>query len=192
MGLAEKLDGLVVEVSSPDGRIWARVRGMDGSLDVGFHGNGAYRQYSSTGLARQLVQLATATFTGYRRAEQKIVDDELDGSALRDDGIDFGPQRRRYLAALAQIAVTAASADRTITVATRGMVRWEVTVFPDTVSRLTEQAFLDRLTDTAAEVVQRYRARVALLKDDIYDLGYPDGYRIANGIGRRGEMKPVP
>jgi len=153
MGLAEKLDGLVVEVSSPDGRIWARVRGMDGSLDVGFHGNGAYRQYSSTGLARQLVQLATATFTGYRRAEQKIVDDELGGSALRDDGIDFGPQRRRYLAALAQIAVTAASADRTITVATRGMVRWEVTVFPGTVSRLTEQAVVDRLADTAAEVV---------------------------------------
>ena len=48
-----------------------------------------------------------------------------------------------------------------------------------------------QLTGAASRVVQRYRARVALLKDDIYDLGYPDGYRIANGIGRRGAPRRV-
>src|SRR2546421_8348 len=108
MGLAERLEALDVETVSRDGLISARVEGLGASFTVAFRRKDAYRRYSSDVLGYQLAQLATLTFVQYQRAKQAIVDSELDGAALHDDGLEFGPDRRRYRERLAQITAARA------------------------------------------------------------------------------------
>jgi hypothetical protein len=192
MGLGQRFAGLDVETVSRDGLISARVQGLGNSFTVAFRREDAYRRYSSDVLGYQLAQLATLAFVRYQRAKQQIVDSELGAAALHDDGAEFGPERRRYRERLAQITAAGVSGDGRVTVWTRGMVDWQVTIVPGTVARVAEREFLGALTGTVSRLVTRYRAQVVVVRDDIYDFGYPDSFRRVSGIGRRGDARRLP
>jgi hypothetical protein len=187
LGLAALLDELVVEATSPDGLIGAQVGKAGRLLTVVFHSRGVYKRYGSEMLARQLAQLATVVFARYQRAERDLVDAELGEASIHGDSgtAGAGSLRLRYLAALRQVTAHGRSSDGDVEVSSRGMVSWHVGIPRGTVARLSEAEFLGQLHEAAAELVGRYGAKVALLKDEIYDLGYPDACRQALGLGDR-------
>lgn len=181
--LAERLGTMVVTATSPDGQVSARVRGSAAAVEVTFS-PGAYPRYREDGLARRLEQLATLTFTRYRRTEQEIVA-AVFAEPLTDDGTDFGPQRHRYIKALAHVVATGESDDGQLRVTARGLVAWEVTIAPGALRRRSEQEFLDALSTAVRRLLADYNAQVFAVQDEIYDLGYPEEVRQAAGMTPR-------
>lgn len=182
--LADRLRDMVVTATSPDGHITARVRGQGEGFEVSF-GPGAYRGYSHGALTYQLTHLATLAFTAHRRAEQSIVDKVM-ATPLRDDGVDFGPERRRYLQALKELTAVGESDGGQLRLSSRGLIAWEITIDPTALDRWSERQFLQALHLAVARLLAHHAAQVFALKDDIYDLGFPDRIREAAGIGPRG------
>lgn len=184
--LADRLDRMIVEATSPDGKITSRVRGQGETIEVAFR-PGAYDRYHESGLADQLARLATLTFVRYRRDEQEIVDAAL-ALPVTDDKFEFGSERRRYIEAVKQLVAVGASADEQIEITSRCLVTWEVSIADGALDRWSEREFVAALVGAVDRLLLRYKAQVFALKDEIYDLGYPDSLRQAIGIGPRGDI----
>jgi hypothetical protein len=180
--LADQLNGMVVEATSPDGQIFARVRGQGTAVEVAFRRH-AYRRYTERVLGEQLARLAALIFVGYRRGEQGIVESAF---ATGGDGSDLAPERRRYLDAVERLTAVGASDDGQLRIATRCLVTWEVAIADGTLLRLPEREFLAALLTAVRRLLSHYDAQVFALKDEIYDLGYPNSLRQAVGLGPRG------
>jgi hypothetical protein len=183
--LADRLDRMIVEATSPDGKITSRVRGQGETIDVAFQ-PGAYDRYRESDLADQLARLATLTFVRYRRDEQEIVDAAF--ALPVDDRFEFGSERRRYIEAVKQLVAVGASDDGRINITSRCLVTWEVSVADGALDRWSEREFVAALVGAVHRLLLRYKAQVFALKDEIYDLGYPDSLRQAIGIGPRGDI----
>lgn len=181
--LASRLDGLEVRASSPNGRIHATVMDLGRSIGVSFDPD-SYQYYGEPMLSHQLSQLAALAFVRFRRYQQEIMSLAF-GESITDDGIDFGPERRRYREQLAQLTVTACSPDERITVTSRALVHWTVSIAPGTVRAVPEQQFLSGLQVAAASIVRDYRVRSFVLRDEIYDGGYPTWMRESMGLPAR-------
>src|SRR5262245_26713198 len=104
--LADRLACIVVDASSPDQMISPQVRGQD--ITVRFQA-GAYRRYTESGLAHQLGQLATLTWTRHRRDYLETVD-----AYFEDPVDDDTPEGREFQPRLEQLVVTGASGDRSV------------------------------------------------------------------------------
>jgi hypothetical protein len=178
--LADRLDGLVIAATSPDRQISTRVRGSAETVEVSFRRD-AYRRYEESTLAEQLGRLAALTFARYRRDEQEIVDGAF-AMPLRDDGTDYGPERRRYLEAVKRLMAVGATDDGAIRISSRCLVAWQFSIVDGSLRRWSEREFLTGLQVAVRRLLAHYGAQVFALKDAIYDLGYPAGLRRATGL----------
>jgi hypothetical protein len=175
--LADRLSALSVEARSPDGRISALARGTD-DITVRFTGD-AYRRYTESDLARQLEQLAVLTWTRYRRAHNSIIESFVD-----QDGPVSGDneQDRVFYERLEHLTVVGASTDRWVTLQSRALVRWDVTVVDGAVRALTEEQFLGELGSAVADLMGDYQAQLIFMTDEIYDIGLPSSTRAPGAI----------
>lgn len=179
--LAGRLQRIVVEATSPDGMIRGRVRGrLD--LDLEFVRR-AYGSYRDAELARQLGQLATSTWTRYRREYLDVENAFLDWSVQEKDARD-----RLFEERAERLTVEVSSPGGSVAVRSRALVRWDFTLAPGVQRRLTEQQFVAEVLAVAGKTVRAYRtARVRLL-DQFYDLagGLPPWRRVrVDGAGDR-------
>jgi len=183
--LAERLRGLVVEARSPDGHLAGRYGGDGAILDVTMTG-GMYGLYREHQLERQLAELTTRLFAAYRNAERELTEAEF-AQPLRDDGIDFGPERRRYLAGFEQLTATGSAAEDAVTVRTRGLSTWEYTIRAGTLRRVGERDLLAAVGTAVRRLLRKFHLQVFVLRDEVYDLGFPEDLRRELGFGRRGD-----
>jgi hypothetical protein len=182
--LADRLDDMTIEAVSPDGKIHARVRRQGDSIDVTFQ-RGAYQQYREQVLAHQCGRLAMLVFARYRRDEREIVESALPTEA-GDSEIDASSERRRYLEALEHVTAVGATDDQQISITSRRLISWEITIADGALDRRTEEQFRSELVTTLHRLLADYRTQVFRLKDEIYDLGYPASLRAAIGLAPRG------
>jgi hypothetical protein len=176
--LEDRLARIVVDASSPDGMISARASGQD--VAVRFQA-GAYRRYTESGLAHQLGQLATLTWTRYRREYLETVD-----AYFEDPVDDDTPEGQEFQQRLEQLVVTGGSSDRSVSVRSRGLVHWDFMIAAGTVARLPEDEFVTQLTVAVTSLLADHRARVFALRDELFDLGLPPWARQAVGLEHRG------
>jgi hypothetical protein len=174
--LADRLLGMVVTATSPDGQIGARVSGQGRTVEVSFR-PGAYRRYREDALAHQLGQLATLTFTRYRRQEDELVAAAFGGTA-HEAGRDGYQERLRHL--------VASAAGDGIEITSRGLASWQVSIGTGLLRRLPEAEFVTALADAVGRLLNRYNAHVLRLKDEVFGLGYPERLRQVAGLNRRG------
>jgi hypothetical protein len=161
--LAGRLQGIVIEATSPDGLIRARVRGrLD--LDLEFGGR-AYGSYPAAELARQLGQLATLTWTRYHREYLEVENAFLEWSVQEKDAHD-----RQFEERAEQLLVEVSAPGGSVAARSRALVRWDFTLAPDVQRRLTEQQFVGEVLAVARGTVRAYRAARARLLDEFYDL----------------------
>ncbi len=161
--LARRLRRIVVEATSPDGLIRARVRDrLELDLEFGRRVYGSYRQAE---LARQLGRLATLTWTRYRRECLNVENAFLDWSVQEQDAHD-----RLFEERAERLTVAAQSPGGWVTVHSGALVRWDFTLVPDVQRRLTEQRFVAEVLGAAGGTVRAYRAERARLLDQFYDL----------------------
>lgn len=182
--LADRLDSLDVRASSPDGRIHASVLGSGRSIEVSFDPD-SYQWYAEPMLGYQLAQLATLTFVRFRRDQQESMA-LVYGQSIADDGIEFGPERRRYREKLAQVVSTGHSPDGATRVTSRAMVSWTFDIAAGTVRAVPERQFLSGLQAAVDDVIRDYRVQSFILRDEVYDGGYPTWLREAMGLPGRG------
>ncbi|TMM35941.1 MAG: hypothetical protein E6F99_17290 [Actinobacteria bacterium] len=175
--LAERLRGLVVEARSPDGHLAGRYGGDGAILDVTMTG-GMYGLYREHQLERQLAELTTRL---WNLTEAQFA------QPLRDDGIDFGPERRRYLAGFEQLTATGSAAEDAVTVRTRGLSTWEYTIRAGTLRRVGERDLLAAVRTAVRRLLRKFHLQVFVLRDEVYDLGFPEDLRRELGFGRRGD-----
>jgi len=172
--LTDRLERLVVEASSPDDMIKVTAQGRY-EIRVQFQ-RGAYYGYTDREIARQLAAVASLVWARYRREYTEIV------AAFRDDPDAAGedePRDRVFQERLEQMTVTGASESGRISLRSRALVRWEVTIADGTVRSLSQQEFLAELSTALAAVFDDYRAQLIILTDEIYDIGVPDSFRRA-------------
>lgn len=189
--LSDRLAGAVAEAMSPDGQISASVTGAGDSVEVTMRRPGAYERYTDGGIAHQLSQLATLTATRHLRLERKIVAETFGESMLVDDGFDLDPELREYRQAIAQLVAWADSDGSQIRLSTRGMVSWQAILAPGTVRRLSEDEFLEELHGAIGNLFATWHKKVMVIRDDLYNLGWSEQSRRANGFGMRRDPRRV-
>jgi hypothetical protein len=181
--LADHLAAMTVDATSPDGHITAHIRGQADTLDITFR-PGSYDRYDERRLADQVAKLAALLFVRYRRYEQEIVEAAF-VDPLTDEGADFGPERGQYLDRIKQVVAEGASDDGQIRLSSRCLVSWEVHIAEGALDGWSEGEFTSALSTAAHRLLADYRGQVFRLKDEIYDLGYPESLRQWVGLGPR-------
>jgi hypothetical protein len=177
--LVDRLERLAVEAWSPDGRMAATAEGRY-QVRLRFV-SGAYRKYDEVELGHQLAQLATVLWTRYRREYTEIV------AAFHDDddpATDEEPRDRIFRERLEQLDVSGTSAQGSIALRSRALVRWEVVVTEGTLRRLTEEQFLGELDSAIADILGDYQAQLITLTDELYDIGVPASFRQSATVDR--------
>lgn len=169
---ADRLGQLAVTASSPDGGIGAEVR-ADDYVRVWFTA-GAYRRYSASALSHQLGRLASLLWTNYRRAYLDALDTHLGG--LRDDG-DERPEERTFWERLEQLVARGASDNGEVQVTSRALVSWEFKIDEGLIRSLSEAEFVAALNAATSDLLADYRARLALLRDEVLGFGLPSWMR---------------
>lgn len=182
MTVIDYLNRMVIEATSPDGNVHARVSAGP-EVELWFR-PGAVDRYTEDRLEHQLSRLASATAAAYLRGQAEAyrrADDidpaETDGSRSED------PRRRRFTEALNAVRGEGSSARGTVGVRTVGLVRWAVEIRPGTLRRLDEQLLLSELHSALAALLRDREMKITLLKAEIYDLGLPSSWRDA--VARR-------
>jgi hypothetical protein len=138
----------------------------------------AFRLYNEAELSHQLNQLATVTWTRYRREYLEVENAFLDWSVQEVD-----PHDELFEELAEKLAVHGSSPAGWVTVHSRALVRWDFHLVPGVLQRLTEQRFVGEAVGAAANTIRAYRARRARLLDEFYDLaaGLPPWVRERTG-----------
>jgi hypothetical protein len=161
--LARRLERIVVNAMSPDGCIHATVRGR---LELGMSfAPRAYQQYTEGELAHQLGQVATLTWTRFRREYLDVEREFLEWSVPQLDARDRLFQERAE-----QLSVEGSSPDGSVTARSRALARWEFHIAAGRLRELTEREFTAVALATADDTVRVYRAGRARLLDESYGL----------------------
>jgi len=165
MGISERVDGMVVRATSPNGSITATVRGMD-AIEVSF-APGFYQRASEQEMETQLAQVARLLWANRMREYQAILDDESGGGLIVDapgaDRLDdqFYEQRENLVA-------EGRSADGRVRVTVRGMRDWSVHISPGAIDQMREQEMLSAAVQAAEALIRDQMVKLNELKFAIY------------------------
>src|SRR5262249_61447028 len=100
-------------------------------------------------------------------ASERTVDDALDDPVA--DLVD--PRAHEYRERAARVAAAGVSHDGEVTLTTRGLVEWSVTVAPGVPRRLTTEAFVAALDFALAWLLADYHVQVLKIHRDLYGSG---------------------
>ena len=149
------VDALETTVSSPDGRLTARVFARrKAELSMPRY---AYRRYDRVDLERQLGQLAKLAFVAYRRARREALERELGEPVGDADTWDVA--KTRYREELRNLNLDAESEGGWVRVRSRGLIDWRFELAPDTLDAIDREEFLTEVNGAVAAVIARQREK---------------------------------
>lgn len=176
--IGEHLDNMVVTVSSPDGRIHARVSNYH-DTQVSFD-PGAYERYDEDTLAYQLARLGVLTWVAYHRGRteayrvsRRLAMDEVAAAERLGDN----PHRQRYEEELNEIEGEGVSTAGAVRIRTRGMMQWSVEITFGALRRLDESTFVSELHSAMKSLLNDREVKIITLKSDYFDIGIPRKWR---------------
>ena len=164
---ADMMSRLVLTVTSPDGAVTATLSERD-RLSIVFR-PGACDFYAEEPdlLERQIAGLAKLVWTGRRRASLAALSEALGREVTGREEAD-SPRRRSFVAARDTFDLVGSSAQRHITLRTKGWLRWRVDIADGSLDRLAEESFSDELGSALRALLDDYGAKTASLRDEIY------------------------
>jgi hypothetical protein len=155
--VAEAVERLTVNVTSPDGRI--RVHMGNRSLKVRF-APGSYHSYSEEALESQLTRLATAVWSDYQRGYLAVLKEhDLSVPDPRD------PRVSEFLADRDRIESEGRSPNNCVKVRSVAMRHWQVRIRPGTLAALSEDEFAAEALHAVSQAKQGFDAQVAELRE---------------------------
>jgi hypothetical protein len=163
--VAERLAGLTVTGTSPDGSISARI--LAGELVELVLRPGAYERYTEPELAHQLARTATLLYIGHEREAQRVMRDvglhrPTDPAQAHDEA------QRQFLRALQTLSAAGSGPNELVAFEISGMAHWRCQIAQGTLQWLPEQEFLSEVSAAAAELLRHSRFEKALLKNEFF------------------------
>lgn len=149
--IAERMERMTVEVTSPDGRIKARLAGGS-RLTVRFQPD-CYPRYRGPELAEQLARLGNLLWTGHRQGYLRVMH-EVAGTDLAEDRPEdeWDAERRRYKLAQREIVADAVSPQGCLRMRAKCLVDWRVAIKDERRERLCEDEFRTEVVETMTQV----------------------------------------
>lgn len=181
--VSDKLDGMIVRATSPDGGVTLLVTGA-GDVIIEFS-PGWYRQYYGPDLERQLARSARLGWAGYQRGHKAVIDSVAGQELLNDD--HDGPHRR-VDELKRQVVVTASSANGSVWVRSVGLADWQFHVPTHPARTMKERELATALGSVLRDIVVDYRRKIAPAHADLFDLDLPPG--MLDQL-RRGAARPA-
>ncbi|HZE39032.1 MAG TPA: hypothetical protein VE172_09510 [Stackebrandtia sp.] len=164
--LADRLDAMVVRVSSPDGRIAGELRNRD-DITVSFPAGG-FRRYTERGLEHQLSRLVLRLWTGYRRGFDTALAEALDGNPEKPRR-SWDANQRRFHTAQAETVAEGMSPAECVYLRTAGMRSCDVVVRDGTVNKMDESEFVAELLGAYRAMNRDFRAKMYELRAEHFD-----------------------
>ncbi|HEY9474547.1 MAG TPA: hypothetical protein VIS06_11950 [Mycobacteriales bacterium] len=164
--LSDRLDGMRVRASSPDGMIVGELRNRT-EVYLSFV-DGTYRRYGKQALEDQLAGLARRLWAGRMREYYAAVSAAF-GETIRGESPATGQRDVAYYAARDDLVAEGRSADGRVYVATQGMRNWTVRIADGTLRALTEEEFAVRVREAAGELIRDQLGKIRELKQQFYD-----------------------
>ena len=159
--MADRLDAMVINVSSPDGQVHGELRDRD-AISVSFEGE-SYSEYTERDLERQLARLALLLWTGYQRGYDAALS-EATGQPVTRSRESWDANRRRFRDAQAETVAKGMSKEGYIYVETTGMLSWQVVIRDGTLKELEETQFCEELIGAYHVMSAEYRAKMSQLR----------------------------
>ncbi|WIM98604.1 hypothetical protein ACTOB_002208 [Actinoplanes oblitus] len=140
----------------------------------------SYGSYDESALGHQLGRLATLAWVRYHREYT-----EVEAAYLGGHEPDRDPADRRFEQEADELTVTGAAPDGWISIDSRALASWTVTVRSGAQRQLSQQQFIGAALAAATATISAYRSARARLLDQYYDLsaGLP--------AWRRADNRPV-
>jgi hypothetical protein len=175
----EFLRTMVVQVTSPDGRIQAKLQYPE-DVDIRFLGD-AYRQYSERDLEHQLGRTATLLWTAYRKGYVMALSKHT-GREVKDGQPHWDARNRRYQTDVSEIVSVAASPSGAVKFKAKGLAFWKVRIKDGTVDSVPEEMFMTETKTAVASLLNDFRMQCILLKDKHFGLNIPTSWRKKNPL----------
>lgn len=172
MNIAEKLDGLTIQSSSPDGRIRAVLTGRT-NLKLEFW-PGGYGEYTERDLEHQLSRLATLTWTGYRRGYTEIVT-AAGLEVVLEPGDEWNSRDRRYQEERLEVEGRGESARGSVRTRTLALLRWQFKIKDGTLRAVPEAAFVREALGAVGLAIKDYRSQSTRLRQEYFGAGLAVG-----------------
>lgn len=172
MNIAEKLDGLTIRASSPDGNIRSVLEGRT-KLRLEFRPDG-YRAYTERELEHQLSRLATLTWTSYRRGYTEIVT-SAGLEVVFEPGDEWNSHDREYQKVRLEVEGRGESGDGTVRTRTQALLRWQFKIKDGTVKRLPEADFTRETLSAVRLAIKDYQSQSAELRQKYFGPGFAAG-----------------
>jgi hypothetical protein len=174
MGITERVESMVVRVSSPSGSVSAQLQGRN-DVQV-FFAPGYYHRTDQHDLESQLTQVAKLLWAARMREYQYIILDEyreqavLEAKPVSRQDFEFY-ERRDALVAEGQ------AASGRIQLSVRGMRDWKVRISADVLRDMREDEFAGALGVAARELIGDQLDKVRELKVQTYDPDFVRDYK---------------
>lgn len=168
--MADRLNKMVVTVSSPDGQIEGVLRDRD-AVSVEFR-VGTYRRYQERTLEYQLARLATLLWTGYQRGYNDAVA-AATGRPVQDGRHLWDARRRAFRDAQAATVAEGMSVGERVFITNTGMLSWQVVIKDGTIAAVDEKEFAVECVSAFDRLMMDYRHKMALLRAEHYGTGRP-------------------
>lgn len=172
--LADRLDRVIVQETSPDGRITA-TQAHQNQITLQFL-PGAYWRYDEPMLEDQLTALARAVRSSCRRTFYEAVSEVTGRSTTAEEAErELDGRTRRFHEAQQALQIRAGSPDGWIAAETQGLDRWHIRIKKGALRRLSEERFVAEAMAALGELLAAFRDRDRELRDEIFDLKLPVG-----------------
>ena len=165
MGIAERVERMLVRVETPSRNVSAELLGRD-DLRISF-APGFYQRADRVEMQAQLAQVARLLWAAWSRHYDLILSDEYGGLIEKrrpesERDVTFDEQRDQLIA-------HGSSPDGRILVDVRGMRDWKVSVAADAMRVLRESEFGAGVAAAARELVADQQLKILQLKVHVYD-----------------------
>ncbi|HZE37754.1 MAG TPA: hypothetical protein VE172_02995 [Stackebrandtia sp.] len=166
--MADRLDSMVVKVSSPDGLITGEYRPNQGGVVVDFAGDG-FRRYRERGLERQLAAVAQRFWRGYRTAYDRALAEATGRPTTH--GEYWEADRRRYWAERDATSYEGMSAGECVYFHSVGLRDFNVVIRDGWLAGSTKERFAREVATGFSAMMSDYRTKLARLRDKHYGRG---------------------
>src|SRR5215475_2811586 len=163
--LADRLDDMQVQATSPDGHISGLLRNRS-EVFIAFR-PGSYVQYDEHRLQEQLSALARLLWAG-RTREYYAALSEAFGDAITAESPAISERDRAYRSARDELVAEGMSADGLVYIGVRGMRTWAVRIADGALGSLREEEFTERVYEASHAMILDQFAKIRQLKDYCY------------------------
>jgi hypothetical protein len=164
--LADRVDGMRIRVSTPDGGLTAELHDRD-QLSLTFR-DGLYRLFDhEADLERRLSTLATLLWVARTREYARIYSDVTGDDSTGEDK-PMGVRDVEWRVEREDLEATGSSSDGRIAVRVKGMREWRVTIRAGTLRALDEKQFVAAVGEAAGGLIRDQFAKLVALSNKYY------------------------